>query len=260
MPNWFYDVNVYLALFLIFIACNTVSLIGYIIARKYFSVLDNRDVVTKVVWQTILFFSTMFITFWIATNWQNIGQLSEVTAREANTISSLYNDANSVNKESRKELTTKINNYLSHVINEEYPLLKQGRTNNSTNLAYRELVLSVYAYSPAGTIQDQLRYNRMLEQMAQLSAARESRLSFLAGNMSGPLLYFLLIIIILGCFWTGCITTKSIIFSMFILMSQNLIISSSVWLILEMDKPFQGVLSIEDEAFVTIQEEIRQHK
>ena len=39
-------------------------------------------------------------------------------------------------------------------------------------------------------------------------------------------------------------------------MSQNLILGSSSWLILEMDKPFQGQFSVRNEPFITIQKEI----
>lgn len=259
MPSWFYAINVYLALALIFILCCLISFIGLLTARKYFSSLDNRDVVTKVVWQTVLFFSTMFITFWIATNWHNIGDLHALTNKEATLISSLYNDATSTNPSNRKVLTKSIQNYLDNVINVEYPALQQGRIPSDNDAVFRDLVLNIHGYLPAGRVEDQLRYNRMLENLQTLSEIREARLSFLNGNMTGPLLYFLLVITALGCFWTGCINTKSLVFSIFIIMSQNILLSSSTWLILEMDKPFQGAMSVNDEPFVNIKNEIEKY-
>ncbi len=260
MPNWFYEINVYLALGYIFLSCNVISIIGHIIARRYFSSLDNRDVVTKVVWQTILFFSTMFITFWIATNWHDIGDLHTITNKEANLISSLYHDAAQTNISSRAILTRSIKNYLNNVIDVEYPALKSGKTVKNNDPIYRELVLSIYSYMPSDDIEDQLRYNRMLENIQTLSETRAARIGFTEGNMHGPLLYFLIVITVLGCFWTGCINTKRLLFSIFIIMSQNLILSSASWLILEMDKPFQGALNVSDTPFIHIQHEIDQYQ
>lgn len=62
--------------------------------------------------------------------------------------------------------------------------------------------------------------------------------------------------IVAGCFWTGFVDTRSFNVTLFIIMSQNLILGSSSWLILEMGKPFQGQFSVRNAPFITIQKEI----
>ena len=93
--------------------------------------------------------------------------------------------------------------------------------------------------------------------MTDLSNYRENRLGFLSGNLNGPLLLFFIMMIFLGCFWTGFINTRNFRFTLFIIMSQNLIMSSSSWLILEMDMPFQGQLRVDSTPFVGVQDEIK---
>ncbi len=257
MPDSFYHLPIYLALALIFILCNTVSLFGYLVSHRFLSRIDNKDVVTKVVWQTVLFFSTIFITFWIATNWSNVGTLKQTTIREANSIAQLYNDIGSLGGAESPFFETKIWNYLNSVINDEYPHLSRGEESPKTNAAFRELVLSIYNYKPLPQLSDELRYNRILEQVTDLSNYRENRLGFLSGNLNGPLLLFFIMMVFMGCFWTGFINTRNFRFTLFIIMSQNLIMSSSSWLILEMDMPFQGQLRVDNAPFVGVQDEIK---
>jgi ABC-type multidrug transport system fused ATPase/permease subunit len=256
MPDWFYHLPIYLALVLIFGLCNMISLFGYMVSHRFLSRVDNKDVVTKVVWQTVLFFSTIFITFWIATNWSNLGNLKQTTIREANSVAQLYNDVGSLGGSNRHFFEIKIWNYLDLVINDEYKHLAKGEESPKTNAAFRDLVLSIYDYQPLPQLSDELRYNRILEQMTNLSNYRENRLAFLSGNLNGPLLLFFIMMIVVGCFWTGFIYTRSLRFTLFIIMSQNLIMSSSSWLILEMDMPFQGQLRVDKTPFISVQDEI----
>lgn len=256
MPGWFYEMPIYVALILMFVVCNSISLFGYWFYKRYLIKVDNKDVVTKVVWQTVLFFSTIFITFWIVTNWSNLGSLKQTTIKESNSISQLYNDLDSLPEAQRVEFEQKLKSYLNSVITEEYKSLTNGVENLQTNAIYRDFVLSVYKYQPAPNLASELRYNRILQHLSELSDFRENRLSYLEGSLSGPLLMFFLTMIIVGCFWTGFIDTRSFRFTLFIIMSQNLIISSSSWLILEMDKPFQGEFSVNNIPFVNIQKEI----
>ncbi len=257
MPNWFYHLPIYSALILIFVTCNLVSLFGNVVSQRFLSRVDNKDIVTKVVWQTVLFFSTIFITFWIATNWSNLGILKQTTIREANSIVQLYNDIESLQGDGRELFESKLQNYLGLVISDEYPKLSSGIESPQTNKAYRDLVLSIYGYHPLANLSDELCYNRILQQLSELSNLRENRLGFLEGSLDGPLLLFFIMMIFVGCFWTGFIYTRSFLFTLFIIMSQNLIISSSCWLILEMDMPFQGELRVESTPFVVVQEEIK---
>lgn len=257
MPDWFYHLPIYLALVLIFVLCNMVSLFGYLVSHRFLSRVDNKDIVTKVVWQTVLFFSTIFITFWIATNWSNVGNLKQTTIREANSVAQLYNDIGSLGGSESQFYESKIWNYLDLIIKDEYPHLSRGEESPKTNAAFRDLVLSIYDYQPLPKLSDELRYNRILEQLTDLSNYRENRLGFLSGNLNGPLLLFFIMMVVVGCFWTGFINTRSFRFTLFIIMSQNLIMSSSSWLILEMDMPFQGQLRVDNTPFVEVQDEMK---
>lgn len=256
MPLGFYELPIYLALIVIFVICNSISLLGYWCYKKYLIKVDSKDIVTKVVWQTVLFFSTIFITFWIVTNWSNLGTLRQSSIKEANVLVLLYNDLDGLPKEQGKPLEHRLSNYLNLVIHQEYQTLAHGQEDLATTNSYHDLVLAVYSYVPSTNLASELRYNRILEHLSAMSDYRENRLSYLDGNLTGSMLLFFITMVVVGCFWTGFIDTKSFKFTLFIIMSQNLIISSSTWLILEMDKPFQGEFSVTNAPFIAAQNEI----
>ena len=256
MPGWFYDLPIYVASVMMLMVCNAVSLLGYWFYTRDLIRIDNREIVTKVVWQTVLYFSTVFIAFWIVTTWNNLGDLKQTTIREANTVAMLYHDLNSLPIEQRTMLEKKLLVYLDSVVNDEYKSLASGHENQATNSNYNQLASAIYNYQPDVTLASELRYNRILLHLSQLSDYREERLSYLDGSLSGPMLIFFLTMIMVGCFWTGFIETRSFRFTLFIIISQNLIMGSSSWLILEMDKPFEGQFSVTNAPFVMIQKEI----
>jgi ABC-type multidrug transport system fused ATPase/permease subunit len=256
MPVWFYQIPIYLALALIVLFSNVISLFGYWVSKRFLSRVDNKDVVTKIVWQTVLFFSTVFITFWIATNWGNLGQLKQTTTREASAIAQIYNDLNSLPKTEQVNLEAKLDSYLNSIIHDEYPSLANGQTSLRTNEDYSQFVTAVYNYQPESSMTAELQYNRTLQHLSEMSDYRQDRLSYLDGNLHGPLLLFFLTMVLTGCFWIGFVDTRSFWFTLFIIMSQNWIFGSSSWLILEMDKPFQGQFSVTSDPFIYIQRDI----
>jgi len=74
------------------------------------------------------------------------------------------------------------------------------------------------------------------------------------------LIIFFIALVLVGCFWTGCINSRNFVFSIIVIMSQNLVIASSSWLILEMDKPFQGYFKVDNQAFINVKQQIETFK
>ncbi len=257
MPQWFYEIPVFLALGLIYILCCSISLIGYWFSNIFFQKVDKYEIVTKVVWQTVLFFSTMLITFWIATNWHNLKDLTQVTKKEARDIKELYAYSKLPDApEVTKELRTILMAYLDSVINKEYASLHKGEVNIETLNLYLKFIKTARYYMPNNSLTNEFAYNRLMSGVLDLIQSRADRLGYLPGELNGTLLGFFLIIMIIGCFWTGAIYSKNFIFSLIIIMSQNIIMASSIWLIFEIDKPFQGEIIIDNQPFIDAKKDI----
>ena len=84
-------------------------------------------------------------------------------------MAQLYNDIGSLGGAESPFFETKILNYLNLIVEDEYPHLSHGEESSKTNVAFRDLVLSIYDYKPLPQLSDELRYNRILEQVTDLS-------------------------------------------------------------------------------------------
>lgn len=260
MPNWFFALPILLAVILIYFICCSISLVGFVFAKKFFIKVDLHEVIGKVVWQTVLFFSTLFITFWIATNINNLDVLHTVSQQEAHEIENIYNAANSIPGKDKENIQTALLNYLYAINNYEYPQLEKGNRSEISDSRYNELIKVIYRYTPNGTTNNELAYGRLLRVLDDMSDYRIKRLGLLKGELTGALLSFFILMISVGCFWTGCINSKSFIFTLIVIMSQNLVIASSSWLIFEIDKPSQGYFRVNNSAFIEAANEIKKLK
>ncbi|AUR51050.1 DUF4239 domain-containing protein [Aquella oligotrophica] len=260
MPAWFYDLPVLAALFLIYIIFGCISIFGFWIRRKFLTKRKSFKIIS-IAQQTSLTFGTLFMAFWIAINWQTLDELALASENEAHAILNIYSISKTIHDEnSRYEVRQSIINYLDSVINDEYKFLEHGQISNQTEAQFGKLMQTVYRDIPTETIQDQMSYQQMSNALNQLVGYRTERLDFVNGELNGVLLIFFIILLILICFWNGCVSNRSnrnFRLTILALFSQNLIILSSAWLILEIDRPFQGHFHIGNTSFVSVANEIR---
>jgi NADH:ubiquinone oxidoreductase subunit K len=257
MPDWFYEMPSVLALLAIYVICCSISLIGYGLSIRFFRKFDTYEVISKIVWQTILFFSSLFITFWIAINWHNLKDLSQITKQESHTLESLYEYTDiPESPEYTKQLHQAIIKYIDSVINTAFPLLAAGEVNLIPSVEYRDLLKLANGYKTNNTLTNEFAYNRLMHNIELLIHDRSTRLGYAMGELNGPLLGFFLAMICIGSFWTGAIFSRNFLFSLLIIMSQNIVMASSTWLVLEIDKPFQGYFKVNSQAYIDAKIEI----
>jgi energy-coupling factor transporter transmembrane protein EcfT len=261
MPNFFYEIPAVLPLIFMYIVFCSIGISGFFYTKLFLNRNEYRNDIHRILWQTILLFTTLFITFWMANNWKNMKELTKLNEKEAHAIENLYNASSDIKNTSEKiKLQVKTLNYLNAVIDKEFKALEHGQYDIFTQKQYQALMVAIYQYPPSNSIHEQLNYDRLLRAADQLSSTRIERLNYLNSELRGPLLIFFILLILFGCFWVGCITSKNLRFALIVIMSQNLVVTPSSWLILEMDKPFQGYLKVHSQAFLNTKQEIKDFK
>ncbi|TXJ00222.1 MAG: DUF4239 domain-containing protein [Neisseriales bacterium] len=257
MPAWFYNLHVVTALFLIYAVFGTIGFIAYKLNKKYFK-LENHSPIITVAQQTSITFGTLFIAFWIALNWQTLDNLSLDSKSEAQAILDLYSSTHAINQEPQaNNVRNAIENYLNSIVTEEYKSLEQGELNQHTGELFNQLKIAVY-HLPAKTLEEKITYYHITTSLNTLVDFRFKRLDYVNGQMNGVLLIFFVVLLAIICFWSACINNHNRKLSVLVLCSQYLIILSSSWLILEIDRPFQGYFKVDNSAFVQIQQQVTQ--
>lgn len=249
MPAFFYNLHVLAALIIIYIIFGSIGFAGYKINQRFFKKSNNQNIVTMAQ-QTSITFGTLFIAFWIALNWQTLDNLNLDTQHEAQAIISIYNSTNMVeNPQERQIIQNDIKLYLNSVINDEYKSLENGKPNLNTQLLLNQLGQKIYLL-PTTDLEQKLVYMKLIDSLNSLIDFRLKRLDYAAGQINGVLLIFFIMLLVLICFWSGCINNNYKKLTIMVILSQNLIILSSAWLILEIDRPFQGYFRVDNKAFV----------
>lgn len=254
--SFFYNLNALNALLLLYTSGILISLIGFTLCRKYFF-RDDQMLVIRVAQQTTLTFGTLFMAFWIAVNWQIMDDLSLATEQEAHAVASLYSLTRIIpNQVEENKVRNATLNYLNTVIDVEYSSLSQGKLSVDSENAFQELVQAVNSYPKITTIQEQFAYAHINASLTTLADNRVKRLDYVNGELDGIMLIFFIGLIIIMCFWVGCIKPYFSMLSLIILLSQNLIITSSAWLVLELDHPFQGEYKVNNAPFVAVKHQL----
>lgn len=251
MPAWFYNLHVVAALLLIYGFFGFVGWIGYWLNQRYFKIEGTNSIIS-VAQQTGLTFGTLFIAFWIALNWQTLGDLKLASENEAHAILNLYNNTSLVENNAKSQaIRSATSVYLNSVIHDEYKSLEQGELNQNTANTFIQLSQQVYSL-PTTTLQDKIVYSQLVAALNSLDLYRLNRLDYVSGQINGVLLIFLIMLLMIICFWGGCISNKNGKLTVLVMLSQYLIILSSAWLILEIDRPFQGYFKVDNSAFVRV--------
>ncbi|RTL12221.1 MAG: DUF4239 domain-containing protein [Neisseriaceae bacterium] len=257
VPAWFYNLHVITALFLIYAVFGFIGFIAYKLNQKYFKI-ENPSTIITVAQQTSITFGTLFIAFWIALNWQTLDNLSLDSKSEAQAILDLYSSTHAINQEPQATSVRKaIDTYLNSIVNEEYKSLEQGQLNQHSGELFNQLKVAVY-HLPAKTLEEKITYYHITTSLNALVDFRFKRLDYVNGQMNGVLLVFFVVLLAIICFWSACINNHNRKLSILVLCSQYFIILSSSWLILEIDRPFQGYFKVDNSAFIQIQQQINQ--
>ena len=263
MPAWFYNLHVVIALILIYAIFGFIGYLGYLLNKKFFKFSQNNNQNGSLIYaaqQTGLTFGTLFIAFWIALNWQTLGDLNLISESEAHAVQNLYSSAEMVdNVKLRDKVQLATNDYLNSVINDEYKSLEQGELSQITTSKFNYLSNVIYSL-PAQDMSDKFVYAQLVSSLNSLTDYRLKRLDYASGQINGVLLVFFLVLITLICFWSGCTNHRNGKLTALVLISQYLIILSSAWLILEIDRPFQGYFKVDNHTFVMVKQQIAQMK
>lgn len=255
MPAWFYNLHVASALFLVYFVFGGIGFIAYKINKKYFK-QDSNSTIVSAAQQTGLTFGTIFIAFWIALNWQSLDSLTLASKSEAQSILDLYSNSHSVDdKVQAANVRIAIVNYIDSIISEEYKSLEQGEINAHTEQLFSKLKLTIYSL-PTHNLEEKITYHQLTQSLNGLADFRDKRLDYVDGQMNGILLLFFVLLLVIICFWSACLmhTNRKLVLS--VILCQYLIILTSAWLILEIDRPFQGYFKVDNSAFVQARSEI----
>ena len=250
LQNWFHSVHFGLSGSLLVFAAMALSVAGLVLFKRLSptSVLEiDNDVVSGTM--SIVGIAYAILTALIvAATWQNVSDAGGIAEVEAGTIANLYRNASGLPAELAPRLRMAVTGYVNAVIDTEWPAQRHGDISQAGRAEiYRihELILSFVPETPRETVVQA----ELLREVNDLFNARAKRL-LAAGNAVLPEIWG---IIIAGALLTVACTyffkienfTKHIAITSVVSASMALVIV----LVLALDRPFRGDLSVGTESY-----------
>lgn len=255
---WIYDLPMIISFLLIVGSITLFSVGGIFIMRpfvsKWWSGHDNNDQIAFYLSAVGVFYG-ITLGLLAAGVWQNFEDSEDKVTTEASAIAALYRDVRSFPSPKNDSLKKKLATYTHYVIYGAWPLHRKGITQTEGTELLNKFQDELYSFEPVtnreiGLFQEALRqFNRLVE-------LRRLRTSSVNNGMP----FVVWVLILFGGSTTLIICWLFNISSLRLHVIMNgligLAVGTLIYLIIMLDYPFRGELSISPEAYIQIYEQL----
>ena len=249
---WIYDLSLWQVYSIIFIAFSSFSVFGYILANKpltrYFHSknIEVNDVISHFTGIVGIFFGILIGLVAVGL-WENYNGCQEKVDAESGYAMSLYRDCSGLPFQVSREIKNDIKNYLKNVIKKEWPQSKKGNIPLAAIDDFNKIQYDLVSFNPI-TERDKIIYKLCLDKFSTLAAARRERV-YSTQNGLPPIVWAVTIIgciVLIGITWFFETDTRlHIIMSLIV----GILLSTVIFMIVSLDWPFRGNLSIDTGAY-----------
>ncbi len=181
----------------------------------------------------------------------NINYTNDAVQREANSAANLYRDSTALQNPLKLAIQKEIKIYLMQAIDLEWPVMKMGgRVNQNGDAFINRIHQLLTPYNPSN--QSEI-YNKhdMLDEIKSLYNARHLRLAMGYSELSGEIW----LVILLGTILTigiNFLFAMNYYLHLLTIGAASLMASSMVFLLLTLDRPYQGEFAVLPTALQTV--------
>ena len=191
--------------------------------------------------------------------WEQWNAAQDVASDEANELAGIFWFAHALPQPEGRHIQELARSYAEVVVEEEWPLMEQGRSSPKAWATLDELRGTILGLDPPTGAQ-QVRYNQVLEQLHALGDARRERL--LAANEG--LATILWVVLIGGALITIAFTylfgLEDTVVHTLMVAALAMILSLSLFTVAALDYPFKGDVRIHPAAFEQVLERFQESK
>ncbi|WP_317441162.1 DUF4239 domain-containing protein [Streptomyces collinus] len=228
------------------------SLAACLVTRRIFPTLRNG--VTNDVSRTVLeLFGAIYgivLAFVIVTLWTELEQVQAVVTSEATDLAVISRNSHSFPNEVHVKMDKAIGGYVHAVVDDAWPLMRVGKNSLSATSGRLEALYEVLREYNPKSASEQAFYNQTVERLNDVTAQRRTRI--LAATQRLPVLLQILtyggaLVVMLVTLLYGVENLKV---QLFFVGSIALLVGLSLTLVLVLDHPFAGEVSVRPNPFM----------
>lgn len=236
--------------FLLTVVLTLVSLVCIYLVKKNLhvelksknnTVIGNISSLISIIYGVLVGLMALFLL-------NNVSSTADAVLREANALADIYRDTKWLQDPARNNIQVQIKNYIIKVIDVEWPLMQKGEFIDSRGAALIENITNELVHYNTNTASEGLLIHDMLDEIKILYDARQQRIQMSYSQLNTEIWIVIIIgtllIIFINYFYAINYMLHAIMISSVALMS-----SSMIFLLVTLDRPFQGEFVIEPNQF-----------
>jgi len=260
--NWIYSSPVWVVGIVIVGGTMLLACLGLLLFHRLvdYKVRREHNEITGATIGIVGTVTALLLAFVGVAAWQTYNDAQAVADREAAAIGSLYFDSSGLSEDvAKKSIQTHIKNYLDLVIDREWMRQRQGMMDQKAAIAGRsELVkisLDLMSLNPQSLGQANIQ-GEMLRSLNELLTSRRSRIAAANDHMPTVLWIILLLGTAATIGYTYFFGTRSLAMHLAITGSVAASMALVILLIVVMDYPFRGEVSVDADDYETVRNAI----
>jgi hypothetical protein len=252
--DWIYNNPTWLWGGILVVGLCFVSCLGLAVFHRLVRV-DVRRAHNDLAGFTVAIISVVYavlLAFIAIATWQSFTAADEIVQTEADYVGSIYRDTQGLPPLVGQNIRDALETYVHTVIDQEWPVQREGQTPDQGWEPLRRLHIAIVTIHPQN-LGESVIQEELLRTLNELYHARESRLSAVQGHIPAVIWW----IIVLG----GAIVTGYTYLFGFHDLRMHMVMTAAVTaslalvvvLIIALDWPFRGEVSVAPDAFIKVQ-------
>jgi hypothetical protein len=191
--------------------------------------------------------------------WEQWNAAQDVASDEANELAGIFYFAHALPQPEGRHIQELARSYAQVVVEEEWPLMEQGRSSPKAWATLDELRVTILGLDPPTGAQ-QVRYNQVLEQLHSLGDARRERLLAASEGLATILWVVLIGGGVITIAFTYLFGLENTVVHTLMVAALAMILSLSLFTVAALDYPFKGDVRIHPVAFEQVLERFHESK
>ena len=239
----------YLGLFY-FVGSVVVALVGMFLVRRLapHEVMEGHKEIAGFVYAIVGTNYAVILGFSVVVLWEQFHDAEDVADSEAFQLSDLYRLAQGLPADQRPAFTASLEKYCKLVVDEEWPLMDQGKPSPKAHDQLLEIWRQCRSLDPLTEV-EQIIFGKIVDTLANLDDARRGRLLAARASMPAPLWFSLIAGAVITIGFSFLFGLKNVIAHTVITTLLAASIGLGLFLIAALEGPFSGSHSVSPEAF-----------
>lgn len=258
LADWIYTTPIWLSSLVILVVALVLALGGLLLAHRLidFEFRRHHNELTGFVIAVIGVVYAVLLAFIAIATWEAYTEAELTAGEEATYVGNIFRDTAGLPDAIAAPLRTDLRRYLETVINVEWPAQQAGHISGAGWSLLEDTQLRIADYEPQTKSQTALQ-QEWLRSLNQLYALRRHRLLAAQGHVP-PLVWWVILLggaITVG--YTYLFGATRFLMHLILTAAVTLMLTLDVILIVQLDYPFRGTVSVSAEAYETVLDHMR---